>query len=41
MERKWLLKRNLTIILPLKSKFSGKCQRFNAIDGIIEMLKNS
>ena len=37
----WLLKRNLAIILPLKSKLSGKFQRFNAIDGNIEMLKYS
>ena len=27
--------------LTLKSKFSGKFQRFNAIDGSIEMMKNS
>ena len=34
--------RNLATILPVKSKFSGKFQRFNAIeDGSIEMLKNS
>ena len=33
--------RNLVTILPLKSKFSGKFQRFNATDGYIEMLKNS
>ena len=35
--------RNLAIILPLtlKSKLSRKFQRFNAIDGSIEMLKNS
>ena len=33
--------RNLATILPLKSKLSGKFQRFNAIDGNMEMLKNS
>ena len=38
---KWLLKRNLATILPLKSKLPGKFQRFNAIDGSIEILKNS
>ena len=27
--------------LPPKSKFSGKFERFNAIDRSIEMLKNS
>ena len=31
--------RNLTTILPMKSKLYGKFQRFNAIDGSIEMLK--
>ena len=31
--------RNLATISPLKSKLSGKFQRFNAIDGSIEMLK--
>ena len=36
-----LLMRNLVIILPLKSKLSGKFQRFNVIDWSIEMLKNS
>ena len=38
-----LLMRNLAIILPLtlKSKLSGKFQRFSAIDGSSEMLKNS
>ena len=40
-ERKWLLMRNLPIILPLKSKLSGKFQRFNTIDESIGMLKNS
>ena len=33
--------RNLARILPLKSKLSGKFQRFNAIDGSIKLLKNS
>ena len=36
---KWLLMRNLATILPLKSKLSGKFQRFNSIDGRIAMLK--
>ena len=31
--------RNLATILPLKSQFSAKFQRFNAIDKSIEMLK--
>ena len=38
-ERKWLLMRNLTTILPLKSKLPEKFQRFNAIDRSIKMLK--
>ena len=29
--RKWLLMGNLATILPLKSKFSAKFQRFNAV----------
>ena len=33
------VERNLAIILPFKSKLSGKFQRFNAIEGIIKMLK--
>ena len=33
--------KNLATILLLKSKLSGKFQRFNAIDRSIEMLKNS
>ena len=37
IERKWLLVRNLAIILPLKSKLSEKFQRFNAIDKSIEI----
>ena len=32
--------RNLATIFPLKSKLSGKFQRFNAINGSIAMLKN-
>ena len=40
-DRKWLLKRNASTMLPLKSELSGKIQRSNAIDGNIEMLKNS
>ena len=39
IERNWLLMRNLVTILPLKSKLSGKYQRFNAIDRSIKMLK--
>ena len=41
IEREWLLMRNLTTILPLKSKFPGKFHRFNAIDRSIEILKNN
>ena len=41
IERKWLLMRILVTILPLKSKVSGKFQRFNAIDRSTKMLKNS
>ena len=41
IEKRWLLMRNLATILPLKSKLSGKFHLFNAIDGRIEMLKNS
>ena len=41
IERKWLLMRNLATILPLKSKLSGKFQRFNAVNGSIKMLKNA
>ena len=37
---KWLFMRNLATILPLKSKLSGKFQRFNAMYGSIAMLKN-
>ena len=32
--------RNLATIFPLKSKLSGKFQRFNAIDGSVAMLNN-
>ena len=39
IERKWLLMRNSVTILPLKSKFPEKFQRFNAIDRSIKMLK--
>ena len=41
IERKWLLMKNFVAILPLKSKLSGKFQRFNviAIDRSIKMLK--
>ena len=39
IERKRLLMRNVAPILPLKSKLSGKFQRFNAINRCIEMLK--
>ena len=41
IERRWLLKRNVATILPVKSKLSGKFQRFNTIDGRIGMLQNS
>ena len=40
IKRKWLLMRNLATILLLMSKFSGKNQRFTAIDRSVEMLKN-
>ena len=33
--------RNLATVLPLKSKLSGKFERFIAIDESIKMLKNS
>ena len=33
--------RNLATILPLKSKLSGKFQRFNSTDRSIEMLKKA
>ena len=35
-ERKWLLMKNVAIIVPLKSKSSGKFQRFNTIHEIIQ-----
>ena len=41
IERKWIHVRNLATIFPLKSKLSGKFQRFNVIDESIEMSKNS
>ena len=41
IERKWFLLKNLAAMLHLKSKSSGKLQPFIAIDGSIEMLKNS
>ena len=40
IERKLLPMSNLTTILPLKSKLSGKFQRFNVIN-VIEILKIS
>ena len=39
-EGKWLLKKNLIAILPLKFKSSWKFQSFNAIDGSIKKLKS-
>ena len=36
-ERKWLLMRNLAVILPLKCKFSGQFQRFDATDKSIKI----
>ena len=41
IERKRLFMRNLTTVSPWKSELSGQFQRFNAIDGSIEMLRNS
>ena len=41
IERKRLLKRNLGTFVLLKSKFCGTFQRFNAIGGSTELLKNS
>ena len=38
-ERERESERNVAPILPLKSKLSGKFQRFNAINRTIEMLK--
>ena len=40
-KKDFLREENTSIILPLKSKLSGKFQHFDAIDGSIEMLKNS
>ena len=39
--RKWSVKRNLATILPSKPKLSEKLQRFNVIEGSIEMLNCS
>ena len=41
IEKKQLLMRNLATVLPLKSKLSGKFQRFNVVNGSMEMLINS
>ena len=41
IERKWLLMRDLATVLPSKSKLSGKFQRFNTVNGSMEMLINS
>ena len=41
IDRKWFFMRNLATILPLKSKLPGKSHRFNALNGGINMLKNS
>ena len=40
-DRKRLLKRNLTTMLPWKFKLSGKFHLFNGTDGSNEMLKNN
>ena len=37
IERKLLFLRNLAAILPLKSNLPGKLERFNTIDGWIEI----
>ena len=37
IERKWPFKGNLATMLPLKSKFSGKFQRFDATNESIQM----
>ena len=37
IERKLLFLRNLAAILPLKSNLTGKLERFNTIDGWIEI----
>ena len=39
IDRMWIFKRNLARTLPLKSKLSEKFQRFDAVNGSIEMLK--
>ena len=41
IERKWLLIRNLASALLLKSKLSGKFQRFSTVNASMEMLINS
>ena len=41
IERKWLLMRNLASALLLKSKLSGKFQRFSTVNASMEMLINS
>ena len=40
-ERKQLLMRDLSTVLPLKPNLPGKFQRFSAIDGSIEILKHN
>ena len=40
IERKWLLLRSLATVLPLKSKFSPKFQRFNNLDRFSIKMKN-
>ena len=40
VERKWLLMRNLSTILPLMSKLSPKFQRFNTLDRFSIKIKN-
>ena len=40
-EREWLLKRNLATILCFKSKLPEKFKCFIAVDGSMEILKNS
>ena len=41
IELKWVLLKNLSTVLPFKSNFSRKFQRFNATDGSIKILTNS
>ena len=40
IERKWLLMRSLSTVLPLKSKLSQKFQRFNTLDRFSIKTKN-